>query len=64
MDHKVVKIYDKIIRSYMDMEDKPQFVVDRFMECLFSEKHCKEKNVAMRRIFFEALDKYPLNEVD
>jgi len=63
MDYKVLQIYEKAIREYLNQPDKSPEVVDRFWAWLFSGKYCIEKEIAMRRLFFEALDNYPLDEV-
>ena len=63
MDRRVLQIYEKAIREYLNNDNKTPEAVDRFWTWLFSGKDCQEKEIAMRRLFFEALDKYPLDEV-
>ena len=63
MDRRVLQIYEKAIREYLDNDNKTPEVVDRFWTWLFSGNDCQEKEIAMRRLFFEALDKYPLDNV-
>ena len=62
MDHRVLRIYEKAIREYLDNDNKTPEVIDRFWTWLFNGKDCQEKEIAMRRLFYEALDKYPLDD--
>ena len=59
MDRSVLQTYEKVIREYLDNDNKTPEVIDRFWTWLFSGKDCQEKEIVMRRLFFEALDKIP-----
>lgn len=56
MDYKALKICEKIIRTYMSIDNCPQELIDHFVSWLTNGRHCREKDIVMRRIFYEIMD--------
>lgn len=56
MNREVLKRCELILRLYYSRESWPQEMIDRVQAWLVNGEHCREKDLAARRIFYEMLE--------
>ncbi len=56
MNREVLKYCERILRLFCSRDNWPQDIVDRFQAWLVNGEHCREKDLALRRFFYEMLE--------